>query len=103
MHMTESVSGRLPEALVRELDRLADAAGQTRSEALRAAVQRGVHALRLERGIEAYRRNEASLGRAAEIAGVHLTTFLDTLRREGVPFHYRQADLLEDLEWADEA
>lgn len=98
--MAETVSGRLPDALVRALDDLGKASGKSRSEVLRMVVQRGLDEVRMERAVESYRNGEASLGRAAEIAGVHLTLFLDALRRAGVPFRYTSSDVAEDLDWA---
>jgi len=101
--MAETVSGRLPDDLVRALDELGRSTGQSRSEMLRIVVQRGVAEVRLERGLDAYRRREVSLGRAAEIAGVHLTVFLDALRRAGIHLNYGLAELAEDMDWAERA
>lgn len=100
--MAETVSGRLPEDLVEALDEMGDATGRTRSEVLRDVVQRGVAEARLERGLEAYRRGEASLGRASRIADVPITVFLGELRNAGIPFQYGVADVEQDLAWADE-
>ncbi len=99
--MTETVSGRLPDELVQALDDLGKASGKSRSEVLRIVVQRGLDEVRMERGLEAYRKGEASLARAAEIAGAHLIRFLDALREAGIPFHYGTDEMAEDLAWAE--
>lgn len=101
--MAETVSGRLPPDLLRELDRLGRLSGKSRSEILRDVVRRGVAAERLERALDAYRRREVSLGRASEMAGVPLTVFLDELRRAGILRDYDTEELRRDLEWAEHA
>jgi len=98
--MAETVSGRLPPDLLRDLDRLGRASGKSRSQVLREVVQRGLAAALLDRGLEAYRRREATLGRAAEMAGLPVTAFIDELRRAGILRDYDTADLRRDLEWA---
>lgn len=100
--MAETVSGRLPEEVVQALDEMGEATGRTRSEVLRDVVQRGLSEARLERALEAYRRGNASLGRASRIADVPVTVFLDELKDAGIPFRYGAEDVEQDLSWADE-
>jgi predicted DNA-binding protein len=100
--MAETVSGRLPPELLRGLDRLGKASGRSRSDVLREVVERGLAAAMLEMGLEAYRRREVSLGRAAEMAGVPITSFIDELRRAGILRDFDAAELRRDLEWARE-
>lgn len=99
--MGETVSGRLPDDLVEGLQALQDATGQTRSEVLRQVVELGLEEARLARAIDAYRRGEVSLGRAAEMAGVPVTVLLDELREAGVLRSYGVDDLERDLAWAE--
>lgn len=103
--MGETVSGRLPSHLVEALDGLAQETGKTRSEVLRDVVEQGVAAERLDRAVEAYRTGQASIGRAAEIAGLPLTRFLDELKARdlGIPLRYDLDDLDADMDWADHA
>ncbi len=101
--MANTVSGRLPPELLRELDSLGKRAGKTRSEILRDVVRRVVAVERLERALDAYRRRQASLSRASELAGLPVTVFLDELRRAGILRDYQADDLRRDLEWAGQA
>jgi predicted HTH domain antitoxin len=98
--MAGIVSGRLPDDLLRDLDRWGRSTGRTRSEVLRDVVRRGLAAERLERAVEAYRRREASLGKAADLAGVPPTVFLDALRQAGVVLPYDKEEAERDLDWA---
>lgn len=64
LSMDETVSVRLPNEVVEALDELGNETGRTRLEVLREVVQRGLVGARLERGLEAYRRGDASVGKA---------------------------------------
>lgn len=44
-----------------------------------------------------YKREQVSLGRAAEIAGVSSPQFLDELGRRRIPINYDVDDLREDM------
>lgn len=101
--MAKTVSGRLPDDLVRALDTFGEETGRTRSEVLRELVRRGLAEARLEHGLEAYRKGQASLGKASAIAGLPITVFLDELRTANIPFQYDVEDLEDDLSWADQA
>ena len=48
-------------------------------------------------GIGIYKREEASLGRAAEVAGITSVELLDELGRRRIPVNYGPTDLQADL------
>jgi len=48
-----------------------------------------------------YKREEVSLGRAAEIAGISTPEFLSELARRRIPINYAAADLREDVATLD--
>ena len=50
--------------------------------------------------LELFREGRASLGRAAELAGVSVEEFMDFSARRQVPIHYAEDDLAEDRETA---
>jgi predicted HTH domain antitoxin len=101
--MAETVSGRVPDDLARELKALGEATGRSRSEVLRDVVRRGLIAERLERALDAYRRREVTAAKASEMAGIPLTSFFDEVRRNGLLRDYDVEDLERDLEWAERA
>lgn len=98
--MGETASVRLPDDLLEDIAALAADEGVSRSDFLRDAVQRGIAAKRLELAIARYRAGRVSLGRAAEIAALPLTSFLDEAQRAGVLLKYGPDELAEDLAWA---
>lgn len=100
--MGEIVSARLPEKLVEDLDALAASMEKSRSETLRKVLERGLAAERLETSLEAYRKGEVSIGRAAAISGRPITVFLEELRRAGILLNYTTEDLEEDLAWVED-
>ncbi len=56
--------------------------------------------LRVELALRLYEKGIASLGQARRIAGLSKWDFLELLAREGIPLHYGEEELKEDLEVA---
>ena len=50
--------------------------------------------------LELFREGRASLGRAAELAGISLEEFMEFSAHRQVPLHYTGSDLAEDRETA---
>lgn len=80
-----------PEALDREIDRLAAAMHEPRGRILRRALVEGVAALRLERALSAYARDEATLEEAAGMAGVSLQVLAKEAAGRGIPRYWDTA------------
>ncbi len=56
--------------------------------------------LQLELAVSLYAQQILSLGKAAELAGLSRCEMNDLLARRGVPMHYTESDLAEDLAYA---
>ena len=56
--------------------------------------------LRIELALRLYEKGIASLGQAHRIAGLPKWDFLEVLAKEGIPIHYDEEELREDLEVA---
>jgi len=56
--------------------------------------------LRIELALRLYEKSIASLGQARRIAGISKWGFLELLAKEGIPLHYGEEELKEDLEVA---
>ena len=56
--------------------------------------------LRIELALRLYEKDIASLGQARRIAGISKWEFLELLAKEGIPLHYDEEELKEDLEVA---
>ncbi len=95
--MAHTVSVRLSKDTLREVDRLAARLKTDRSEALRRFIDRGLREARIDMALELLRERKASMGRAAEVAGVTLYEMLDLARERGIPSGYGPEDLERDL------
>lgn len=94
---TITISLRLPRSEVGRLEELAHELGSERSAFLRRALQRGAADLMFERACQAYRDGEATLSRAAEMAGVSLRDMMQKMRHAGLELNYGVDDLAKDL------
>ncbi|OYT56270.1 MAG: hypothetical protein B6U76_04140 [Desulfurococcales archaeon ex4484_217_2] len=56
--------------------------------------------LRIELVLRLYEKGIASLGQARRIAGLAKWDFLELLAKEGIPIHYNEEELREELEVA---
>jgi predicted HTH domain antitoxin len=94
---TTTISLRLPRSEVGRLDELARQLGSERSAFLRRALQRGAADLMFEQACQAYRDGEATLSRAAELAGLSLREMLHRMRSADLTLNYSPDDLARDL------
>lgn len=95
--MSRTVSVRLSEESLREVDRIAERLKTDRSEALRRFIERGLRESRIDDALDGLRKGKVSVGRAAEMAGVTLYEMLDLVRRHRIPSRYGPDDLQRDL------
>jgi len=97
VYVAQTVSVRLSEESLREVDRLAERLKTDRSEALRRFIERGLREARVDDALDRVRRGKASIGRAAEEAGITLYEMLELVRRHHIPYGYGPEDLERDL------
>jgi len=93
-----TISLRLPQSEVGRLDKLARELGTERPTFLKRALQRGASDLMFERACQAYRDGEATLSRAAEIAGITLREMMHKMRSADLELNYDVGDLERDLQ-----
>ena len=94
---TTTISMRLPEKEVRRIERLAGEFGTERPTFLKHALQRGMTDLMFERACQAYRDGEATLSRAAAIAGLPLRDMILRMERAHLELNYDVTELEKDL------
>lgn len=93
--------GSLPEDLMEEIEALAGDLGTDWSRMLRRTLCRGIRALRVEAAVTAYAREEITLERAAERAGVSLQQLASAAADRGIArFRYDANELDRDIEEA---
>ena len=94
---TNTVSSRITAEEARSLDDLAKRAGQDRAGLIKTILRRGIAELRLEQAIESFRKEDITLSRAAELAGLNQWDLLARLAAAGTDLHYDERELEEDL------
>lgn len=95
--VAHTVSVRLSEESLREVDRLAARLKTDRSEALRRFIERGLREARIDDALDRLRKGKVSIGRAAEDAGITLYEMLELVRQHRIPSGYGPEDLDRDL------
>ena len=96
--MTETVSVRIDKEDIEEIDKLSKLENKTKSSLLREILELGLKDKKLELALEKFRNKEASIGKAARIAEMPLSQFMDVLVQKNIEFHYGIKELEEDFE-----
>ena len=94
---TVTISMRLPKQEAGNLEKLARDLNMERSSFLKRALKRGAEDLMFEHASQAYRKGQASLSRAAEMAGLGVRDMILRLRDANLELNYDVAELQKDL------
>ena len=94
---TVILSARVEEEEARKIDQLAAELGLDRGALLRQMIRRGLREIVSQTALDAYRRGEVTLSRAAEIAGISLRDMLLRLSEESLELNYDLAELERDI------
>ena len=92
--MTRTMSIRMDEDNFDFLKKLSREETGDVSKAARELINKG----RLMLAVERYKKNQVSLGRAAELAGLNLADMINTLAEYGVKSNLEKEDYLKGLE-----
>jgi predicted HTH domain antitoxin len=92
-----TVSMRLSKSEAHRLAQQAREMGIERPTFLKRALRRGAEDLVFDRACDAYRRGEATLSRAAEIAGLSLRDMILRMQGANLDLSYGTEDLARDL------
>ena len=88
---------RLDSEEVKLLESLAELSGFDRSTLIKSLLRKGMKELRLEHAREAYRKEDVTLSRAAEIAGLSPWDFIARMQEQGLELHYGVDDFNQDM------
>jgi len=97
MSSTSTVSTRLDKQDLALIKALAELEGCDRASLIKSLLRKGMVQLRREHAIRAFRREEVTLSKAAELAGLPLWDFLALMESEKLELHYEVADFEQDL------
>jgi predicted HTH domain antitoxin len=76
---------------------LADLEGCDRATLIKSLLRKGMAQLRREQAMKAFRAEEVTLSKAAELAGMDLWDFLALMETEKLDLHYDVMDFEQDL------
>ena len=96
--MAETISVRIDKLELKEINEISKLEKKTKSSVLREVLEKGIKEKKLELALEKFRKNEATAWKAARMADVPLTVFMDILVQRGIDFHYGVKELKEDFE-----
>lgn len=91
------VTARIPEEMYQAIERIREEEHTDRSTAIKILLERGIDEWRLDDAVAQYRDGEASLGAAADRAGLSIWRFLEVLDDREIPVNYSVDDLEADI------
>jgi predicted HTH domain antitoxin len=94
----ENVTTRMSEDELALVERLAEARGDSRSDAVRQAIRRGAQEELIRVALQRYREGEVGMRGAAEVAGLTIAEMLAEANERGVLANYDAADLADDVD-----
>ncbi len=97
MSSSSTVSTRLDKQDLALIKALAELEGCDRATLIKSLLRKGMVHLRREHAIRAFRREEVTLSKAAELAGLALWDFLALMESEKLELHYDVAEFEQDL------
>ncbi|KXA99977.1 hypothetical protein AKJ47_00080 [candidate division MSBL1 archaeon SCGC-AAA261G05] len=95
--MNSTVTTRVDEKTKKELERISKVEHLDRSAIVRRLLEEAIRDYKLSEALKKYQRGEASLGKAAEHAGVSLRRILKEMRERDIHFEYSMDSLKEDV------
>jgi len=94
----KTITTRLNEKEIHDLDWLANELGFSRSEILRKIIKVGLHEELLDLALELYHKRKITIWRAAEIAKKSLSAMIDEARRRRILHPYSIKEFKKDLQ-----
>lgn len=93
--MSDYVTFRTQKDLLEDALHLAKSEGRNRSDAFRDIFKVGLAQKRQRLALEKYGRGEASIGKAAEIAGISAWEFVELLSEKKMELNLTEKDILD--------
>ena len=94
----ETITARVPEALVKDLKRIESEERTERAEVIRRLLAEAIGDWKLRKALQMVRERKASMRAAAKFAGIRYLELLDRVEKEAIPLDYTLSDLRADME-----
>ena len=95
--MTATISTRIEEKVLSEIDELSKEKHMDRASLLRNLIVEGLSIERKKKVLSIYKQKKISLAKAADMLDVDLWKMIDLLKEEGMYIDYSEEELREDL------
>ena len=96
--MGKTITSRLPDKMVEEIERIAKLENLDRSSVVRRLLNKAIPEWKLEYALKLYQHKEISLGKAAELSSLSIWEMLEKLSQNKIPLNYDLEELKSDLE-----
>ena len=95
--MTATITTRVEEKLLLEIDQLSKEKHMDRATLLRNLIAEGVSIERKNKVLSMYKERRISLAKAAEMLDIDLWQMIDIMKEENLHLDYSEEELTEDL------
>ena len=96
--MTATVTTRIEERLLAEIDQLSKEKQMDRASFLRNLIVEGLSIEKKNKVLTMYRERKISLAKAAEMLDIDIWQMIDLLKKESLYLDYSEEELREDLQ-----
>lgn len=93
-----TISARVPEDDLAELDEVADLLAEDRSTTIRKALREGLAELRTRHAVERYQSGDVAVNEAARLAGLSIAAWLEVAHERNLTTQLTAEDLRADVE-----
>lgn len=95
--MAEGVVARVPSEIKKDIEFFAKQEQTDKSNIIRKLLTSAVKQRRLEYGLKEYAERRVSLGKAAELAKMHISDFMEEAAQHHIPINYTKEDVRRDF------
>lgn len=95
--MEKTISVRIPAQEMKAISHIAKDVNATKSFIMREILTLGIQQKRQDLALNLFQNKQATAWKAAALANMPLTEFLDLLKRKGLEFNYTEEEFLEDV------
>ena len=94
---TTPIIARVDDPLARDIEFFSKTEKLDKSAVIRRLLTKAVKEEKVDLALKRYRKDEISMAKAAEIAGIPLADMLRIAAENKIPIHYTRGDLLRDF------
>lgn len=95
--MAEGVVARVPNDIKRDIEFFAKQEKTDKSNIIRKLLTSAVRQKRLEYALTEYANKNVSVGKAAELAKIPISDFMEEAAKHHIPINYTKEDLMRDF------